>query len=136
MNTEEGGDRSYRDMPKIVCGKQRDSDKGKKTLVLDLDETLVHSSFNEVEECDLVLPVEIDDSVCEVFVLKRPGVDLFLQEMAKHYELMIYTASLQKYADPLLDWLDPQNLIAYRLFRDHCTYDEKGIFVKDLDRID
>lgn len=48
---------------------------GKKSLVLDLDETLVHSSFNEVKNCDLVLPVEIDDSLCEVFVMKRPGVD-------------------------------------------------------------
>ena len=55
--------------------------------------------------------------------------------MAEHYELMIYTASLKKYADPLLDWLDPQNLIGYRLFREHCTF-YNGIFVKDLSRID
>ena len=66
---------------------------------------------------------------------KRPGADQFLEEMAEHYELMIYTASLQKYADPLLDWLDPQNLIAYRLFRQHCSFHE-GIYVKNLDRID
>lgn len=32
----------------IVLGKQKDKDKGKKTLVLDLDETLVHSSFQPV----------------------------------------------------------------------------------------
>jgi len=88
-----------------------------------------------VENCDLVLPVEIDDSTCEVYVTKRPGVDRFLRECAKDWELMIYTASLQKYADPLLDWLDPERLIAYRLFRDHCTY-YNGIFVKDLNRID
>lgn len=128
MDYEEGA-------PEIVCGPQRDSDRGKKSLVLDLDETLVHSSFNEVDPCDLVLPVEIDDSVCEVYVLKRPGVDHFLKEMAKHYELIIYTASLQKYADPLLDWLDPEGLIAYRLFREQCTF-YQGIFVKDLNRID
>lgn len=83
----------------------------------------------------MVLPVEIDGSVCEVFVLKRPGVDRFLKELSKYYELMIYTASLEKYADPLLDWLDPERLIAYRLFREHCTY-YNGIFVKDLNRID
>jgi vacuolar-type H+-ATPase subunit E/Vma4 len=44
----------------IVIGPQRKSDRGKKTLALDLDETLVHSSFQPVEEADLVLPVEID----------------------------------------------------------------------------
>jgi hypothetical protein len=45
---------------KIVIGPQRKSDQGKKTLVLDLDETLVHSSFQPVDDVDLVLPVEID----------------------------------------------------------------------------
>lgn len=57
----------------------------KKSLILDLDETLVHSSFTPVENCDLILPVslfdlkvEIDGSTCNVFVLKRPGVDEFI----------------------------------------------------------
>jgi len=53
----------------------------------------------------------------------------------KHYELIIYTASLSKYADPLLDWLDPRNYCAYRLFREHCTY-YQGIYVKDLSRLE
>jgi len=66
---------SYEEELSIVCGEQRGSDIGKKTLVLDLDETLVHSSFNVVENSDLILPVEIDDSLCEVYVMKRPGVD-------------------------------------------------------------
>ena len=44
----------------VVIGPQRKSDKDKKTLVLDLDETLVHSSFQPVEEADLILPVEIE----------------------------------------------------------------------------
>ena len=119
----------------IVIGPQRKSDKGKKTLWLDLDETLVHSSFQPVDDADLVLPVEIEGTCCEVYVLKRPGVDDFLKRLHKHYELIIYTASLSKYADPLLDWLDPKNYWAYRLFREHCTY-FNGIFVKDLSRID
>lgn len=58
-------------------------------------------------------------------------MDEFLVEMAKHYEIVIYTASLNKYADPLLDLLDPQKTIRYRLFRESCVYYE-GNYVKDL----
>ena len=63
--------------------------------------------------------------------MKRPGVDEFLIEMAKHYEIVVYTASLNKYADPLLDLLDPNQTIRYRLFRESCVYYE-GSYVKDL----
>ena len=54
--------------------------------------------------------------------------------MAQCYELIIYTASLAKYAYPLLDWLDPKRLCSYRLVREHCTF-FNGIYVKDLNRI-
>jgi RNA polymerase II subunit A small phosphatase-like protein len=70
-----------------------------------------------------------------VYVAKRPGVDEFLIEMAKHYEIVIYTASLNKYADPLLDLLDPTRVIRARLFRESCVYYE-GNYVKDLSLID
>merc|ERR1711957_42250 len=110
-------------------------DVGKKCLVLDLDETLVHSSFRAVEGADFVIPVQIEDVVHFVYVAKRPGVDEFLIEMAKHYEIVIYTASLNKYADPLLDLLDPQKTIRYRLFRESCAFYE-GNYVKDLSVLD
>ena len=80
---------------------------GKKTLVLDLDETLVRSQFNRPAHFDLKLPVRMEDRVYEVYVQVRPGTKDFLEEMAKHYELVIFTASLSKYANPLLDILDP-----------------------------
>eukprot|EP00826_Nyctotherus_ovalis_P009565 TRINITY_DN1252_c0_g3_i2.p1 TRINITY_DN1252_c0_g3~~TRINITY_DN1252_c0_g3_i2.p1 ORF type:complete len:442 (+),score=99.63 TRINITY_DN1252_c0_g3_i2:577-1902(+) len=56
-----------------------------------------------------------------VYVLKRPGVDEFLEEMSKAYEIVIYTASTSNYANPLLDVLDPKRLAPYRLFKEHCT---------------
>jgi len=110
-------------------------DAGKKCLVLDLDETLVHSSFRAVPGADFVIPVQIEDVVHFVYVAKRPGVDDFLVEMAKHYEIVIYTASLNKYADPLLDLLDPHKTIRTRLFRESCVYYE-GNYVKDLSLLD
>lgn len=113
----------------------RPEDAGKKCLVLDLDETLVHSSFRAVPGADFVIPVQIEDVVHYVYVAKRPGVDEFLIEMAKHYEIILYTASLNKYADPLLDLLDPHRTIRTRLFRESCVYYE-GNYVKDLSLLD
>mmetsp|Transcript_2076 Transcript_2076/g.4273 ORF Transcript_2076/g.4273 Transcript_2076/m.4273 type:complete len:556 (-) Transcript_2076:134-1801(-) len=106
-------------------------DHGKKCLVLDLDETLVHSSFRAVPGADFVIPVQIEDVVHFVYVAKRPGVDEFLAEMAKYYEIVVYTASLNKYADPLLDLLDPNRVIRTRLFRESCVFYE-GNYVKDM----
>ncbi len=74
-----------------------------KTLVLDLDETLVHSQFNQIKNPDYIIPVDIEGNTCNIFVQKRPGVDLFLKTMSQYYELVIFTASLSKYADPLMN---------------------------------
>ena len=68
-------------------------DAGKKTLVLDLDETLVHSSFKPIPNPDHVLEVEVDGELTEVFVLKRPGMDAFLAAVARWYEVGVFTAS-------------------------------------------
>ena len=58
-----------------LLGPQRPSEAGRKTLVLDLDETLVHSSFKPVENADIQLQVEIDGQTCTIYVLVRPFVD-------------------------------------------------------------
>ncbi|KAG0308600.1 hypothetical protein BGZ98_007454 [Dissophora globulifera] len=104
---------------------------GKKCLVLDLDETLVHSSFKLIPQADYVVPVEIDNQSHNVYVIKRPGVDTFLQKMGELYEVVIFTASLSKYADPVLDMLDIHKVIKHRLFRESC-FNHKGNYVKDL----
>lgn len=107
---------------------------GKKCLVLDLDETLLHSSFKPIPNPDFIIPVEIEDQVHKVYVLKRPGVDTFLQKMGPLFELVIFTASLSKYADPVLDLLDSTKVLHHRLFREACT-NYKGNFVKDISRL-
>jgi len=107
---------------------------GRKTLVLDLDETLVHSSFRVVHSADIVITVELEGEHHRVFVRKRPGVDEFLARVAQLYEVVIYTASMAKYANPLLDELDPQRVCAWRLFREACTRRPQG-YVKDLSKI-
>ncbi|KAJ3200257.1 hypothetical protein HK099_002762 [Clydaea vesicula] len=107
---------------------------GKKCLVLDLDETLVHSSFKPVAQADFVIPVDIDNQIHNVYVLKRPGVDLFLQKLGPQFEIVVFTASLAKYADPVLDMLDKHKVVKHRLFRESCIH-HKGNYVKDLSQL-
>jgi len=105
--------------------------KGRKTLVLDLDETLVHSSFRPVPGPDFIISIELDGVTHRVYVQKRPGVDHFLEEMGSKFEVVVFTASLDKYANPVLDILDPKGFIKVRLFREACVQ-HYGNYVKDL----
>ncbi|KIY44365.1 NLI interacting factor [Fistulina hepatica ATCC 64428] len=110
---------------------------GRKCLVLDLDETLVHSSFKaslSIAQADYVVPVEIEFHWHNVYVIKRPGVDNFLKRMGEIYEIVVFTASLSKYADPVLDKLDIHQVVSHRLFRESC-YNHKGNYVKDLSQL-
>merc|ERR1719361_709133 len=117
-----------------LLGRRLPKHRNQKTLVIDLDETLVHSSFKKVSRHDFIVPVEIENVVHNVYVLVRPGAVEFLEEAAKHYEIVLFTASLAKYADPLLDLLDRSHTIDYRLFRDSCV--QVGYsYVKDLSRL-
>jgi len=106
-------------------------EKGKKTLVLDLDETLVHSSFKPIPDPDFVISIELDGVIHRVYVRKRPGVDNFLRAVGEKYEVVVFTASLAKYADPLLDILDRSKCVKVRLFREACVQ-HYGNYVKDL----
>ena len=67
-----------------------------KTLVLDLDETLVHSTFDPVEKYDLKIAIEIDEAMYDVYVSVRPGASEFIEELSNHYEIVIFTASMSK----------------------------------------
>ena len=76
------------------------------TLVLDLDETLVHCTTTPIPNPDLVFPVEFNGEKFQVYVLKRPFLEQFLQAVSKLFEVVIFTASQQIYADALLNLVD------------------------------
>ncbi|XP_073687009.1 CTD (carboxy-terminal domain, RNA polymerase II, polypeptide A) small phosphatase-like a isoform X2 [Garra rufa] len=110
------------------------NDYGRNCVVIDLDETLVHSSFKPISNADFIVPVEIDGTVHQVYVLKRPHVDEFLQKMGELFECVLFTASLAKYADPVADLLDQWGVFRARLFRESCVF-HRGNYVKDLSRL-
>ena len=110
----------------------------KKTLILDLDETLVHSSFkpinynNILHKPDIFLTINFRNNDHNVYVLKRPYVHEFLKEMNKIFNIIIFTASVKEYANPLLNTLDTEKVIQQRYFREDCCIGPTGKFVKDL----
>lgn len=119
--------------------------KGKKTMVLDLDETLVHAKFTDSVEqkADHFFKINIHNSELPVHLYIRPGASDFIKEMSKHYELVIFTASKPAYANRVIDLIDPDNLVAHRLFRDSCVehtiFSEEArpssFWVKDMSRL-
>ena len=88
------------------------------TLVMDLDETLVH--YIEEEN--------------RAYVQVRPYADYFLSEMGKYFEIVIFTAAAEDYADIVLNELDKNNAINYKLYRKH-TEQINGVFIKDLSKL-
>ena len=104
----------------------------KLTLVLDLDETLIHTSISPIENPDQMLSLQFDNEYAQGYVKYRPFLFQFLKRAAQEFEVVLFTASNQAYADQILSRIDPQReLIRYRYYRQDCTL-VKGMYVKDL----
>lgn len=108
---------------------------GKVTLLLDIDETLVHASFNAANPFDVRLTIETPHERGYIYVAFRPKLKEFLQFVAPRFEVAVFTASQSCYADQLMDYIDPKGELGkLRLFREHCTELRNGR-VKDLSLI-
>ncbi|XP_034738199.1 CTD small phosphatase-like protein 2-B [Etheostoma cragini] len=102
------------------------------TLVVDLEETLMFSSLNVIEEAEHTFHTAFQDHQYKVYMILRPHVKEFLQSMAKVYELFVYTCAKKEYAEKILDILDPQRkLFRHRLYQDDCAC-VLGHYIKDL----
>eukprot|EP01138_Halocafeteria_seosinensis_P002991 gb/GECG01003055.1/.p1 GENE.gb/GECG01003055.1/~~gb/GECG01003055.1/.p1 ORF type:complete len:439 (+),score=47.74 gb/GECG01003055.1/:1-1317(+) len=106
----------------------------KPCLVLDLDETLVHSSFQRVKTADFVVTAKVDENPLSIYVIKRPFVHEFLKTLAQKYEIGIFTASQKEYAEKVVERLNADGTIQWTLYRESCTL-YRGQRVKDLNRL-
>jgi Dullard-like phosphatase family protein len=89
------------------------------TLVLDLDETLIHYE-------------ESEGGLGQFFL--RPYAQQFIIDLKPFYEIVIFTAAMKNYADWIIDRLDTHKMISHRLYR--CsTKNHNGVFIKDLSKI-
>ncbi|KAG0329543.1 hypothetical protein BGZ99_001545 [Dissophora globulifera] len=102
------------------------------TLVLDIDETLVHCATRPLDSPDIVFPVEYNHETWEVYGRIRPGMQEFLERMSTMFEVITFTASQECYAEALLKIIDPEKkYITHRYYRDSCV-PVFGNYVKDL----
>ncbi|KAJ1929472.1 mitochondrial inner membrane protein required for protein import [Tieghemiomyces parasiticus] len=89
------------------------------TLLINLDETLVHTSW------------DVDHGWRTA---KRPGVDYFLGYLSKFYEIVLFTTQPSYAAMPIIEKLDPYGYIMYHLYRESTRY-EDGVYLKDITKL-
>lgn len=99
-------------------------------LILDMDETLMHSDLDLVWSAhDQYLKTK-DGNIIPLNI--RPYLFDFLSFCSEFADLVVYTASCSDYADPIIDFIEAdKKFFKYRLYREHClTYG--SLFIKDL----
>lgn len=136
-------------MPRQLLPPQTEECKGRLCVVLDMDETLIHSEFSSVQndfrqsedrqeakshhDFKVVIGTSEDGMQEEsAFVYIRPGLAKFIERGSQLFELVVFTAALPIYAKPVLDRIDPNNRFSFRLYRDSTMTFKGQPFVKDL----
>ena len=112
-----------------------DNEGKQKTLILDMDETMLHAKFIqsdqdlENDDGNFVFTLQSSESGSKdiagspseqlrISIKMRPYLDLALDFLSKYYEICVFTAGTQDYADACLDYLDPERkVIKHRLYR-------------------
>ncbi|XP_050210594.1 uncharacterized protein LOC126660918 [Mercurialis annua] len=126
----------------------------KLTVVLDLDETLVcayetsslpailrtQATENGVKWFELECLSSDKESegkpkINYVTVFERPGLSEFLKQLSEFADLVLFTAGLEGYAKPLVDRIDTENVLSYRLYRPSTIRTQYREHVKDLSRL-
>lgn len=104
----------------------------KKTIIFDLDETLVHC-IQTPELGDFSINIQVSETKSvRAGVNIRPFAREVLKSANKDFEVIVFTASHKCYADEVMNYLDPTNeLIHHRLYRENCL-SKSGVFIKDL----
>ena len=105
-----------------------------KTLILDLDETLIHCDEFLHLHHDLSFPIKFTggESInCALNI--RPFAKEFIQKMSALFEVVVFTASHSCYANSILNVLDPEHkFITARIYRDSCFEASGNVCIKDL----
>jgi len=115
-----------------ICLPPKNHADPKISLVLDLDETLVHCTVEPIPDADMTFPVLFNGVEYKVHVRTRPFLMDFLEAIHDKFEVVVFTASQEVYASELLNRIDPDGkYIKHRMYRESCLLVE-GNYLKDL----
>ncbi|KAI8090786.1 HAD-like domain-containing protein [Thamnidium elegans] len=110
----------------------------KLSLILDLDQTIVHASWDQrvgdfIKEDTDIRQFNLPGSSVVYYIKLRPGLDHFLKEIEQLYELHIYTMGTRDYAEAVTNEIDPNG----SLFKERIlSRDESGsVTQKKLQRL-
>ena len=109
--------------------------KDKQMLVLDLDETMIHSSVETKLLCKPAFMLYDEDQRQHFYVYKRPFVDVFLKFLAPLYHIVVYTASFSSYSDPIIDYIDTDSIISHCLSNNSLVETKLYGLQKDLNLV-
>ena len=137
---------SLKEIPRCKAKIHPNFQKRKKIALFDLDETIVHCigeiNMNNLEslskQSDAKIKVRLPGGKKEVTIgiNIRPHWEEALNKIKKKYHIVAFTASHESYADPVLNYLDPnKKYFEYRLYRCHCVLcniDDMKFYIKDL----
>lgn len=104
-------------------------------MIFDLDETLIHCKEDQSSPADVKVTVKFPTGECiEAGINVRPYAKQILRNLSQHFEVLVFTASHSCYANPVIDYLDPEKkYVQKRLFRQNCMEVTQGLYVKDLE---
>ncbi|ETO31020.1 hypothetical protein RFI_06100 [Reticulomyxa filosa] len=115
--------------PELIKSKRR-------LLVMDMDETMIYTSFKKLDKYDFTIPViHPSGHTSKVYVKKRPFLNMFLQECSNEYDIVVFTAAGPRYTNEVLDYIDLRSVISHRIFGNNVTRLADGKYIKDLGRL-
>lgn len=109
----------------------------KRLAIFDLDETLIHCELKDIDSAQKKIKIKMSTSIEKTIGLNiRPNFERSILKIKEKYHVIMFTASLQKYADAVMDEIDPTgSLFEYRLYRNNCTQikvENQIYYIKDL----
>ncbi|EIE20539.1 HAD-like protein [Coccomyxa subellipsoidea C-169] len=98
--------------PQLLLGPQQKRDRGRKTLILDLDNTLIVNATETRGDHDFTIIASFKDSDIIKYMHIRPWVDALLSAASQHFEIGVFTAATAEYAWAVLEVIDPNKVVS------------------------